>query len=331
MTKLLSLASLAFLLVVSTQVPAQTKWDLTNEYAFNSFIGVGNQQFADDLKKRSGGEVIVAPHFGGALGFKSKDVLDVVGRGAVPLGDAAVGFWIGIDPIFQLSLLPFLVADTKEAFELYQIGKPYYSKVLLKNNQYLLYAVPWPPNGIWSKRPLTSANALNGLKIRTLDPASTNVFKTLNAIPQQLAWADVVPMLATGGIEAVLTSADGGSSAKFWDHVSHFSAINFAWALSMLTVNKDAFDKLSDKNKKAVRDVAGEVEARRWAALDEIVQMRYVEMRTKNVTVVPAIPAEMRARMIKASETSVQDWVATMGPDGKAIIEKFQQRTAKKK
>ena len=330
MTRFLSLATLVFLLAMPAQAPAQTKWDLTNEYGFNSFIGVGNQEFADVLKARSGGEVLVTPHFGGALGFKSKDVLDVVGRGAVPMGDAAVGFWIGIDPIFQLSLLPFLVSDTQEAFALYQIAKPYYSRVLLKNNQYLLYSVPWPPNGIWSKKPIESASSFNGLKIRTLDPASTNVFRALKAIPQQLAWADVVPMLATGGIEAVLTSADGGASAKFWDHVQNFSAINFAWALSMLTVNKDAFDKLSDKNKKAVRDAASEVEARRWAALDENVQSRYAEMRTKNVKVLPAISAETRASMVKASEPAVNEWLGKIGPDGKAIIDSFRNRPARK-
>jgi TRAP-type C4-dicarboxylate transport system substrate-binding protein len=136
-------------------------------------------------------------------------------------------------------------------------------------------------------------------------------------------------MLATGGIEAVLTSADGGSSAKFWDHVQNFSAINFAWALSMLTVNKDAFDKLSEKNKKAVRDAAAEAEARRWAALDENVQSRYAEMRAKNVKVVPAISAETRASMVKASEPAVNDWLAKIGPDGKTIIDSFRNRSKK--
>lgn len=329
MIRFFSCTTVALLLALPAQAPAQTKWDLTNEYGFNSFIGVGNQEFADLLKAKSGGEVLVTPHFGGALGFKSKDVLDVVGRGAVPMGDAAVGFWIGIDPIFQLSLLPFLVRDTQEAFALYQIAKPYYSKVLLKNNQYLVYSVPWPPNGIWSKKPIESSNSFNGLKIRTLDPASTNVFKALKAIPQQLAWADVIPMLATGGIEAVLTSADGGSSAKFWDHVQNFSAINFAWALSMLTVNKDAFDKLSDKNKKAVRDAAAQAEARRWAALDENVQSRYAEMRTKNVKVAPTISAETRLSMVKASEPAVNDWLGKIGPDGKTIIDTFRNRPKK--
>lgn len=326
MTKLSALAAVAFLFAVPTLVSAQVKWDLTNEYGFNSFIGVGNQDFADTVKAKSGGEIVVTPHFGGALGFKSKDVLDVVGRGAVPMGDAAVGFWIGIDPIFQLSLLPFLVDDTKGAFALYQIAKPYYSKVLLKNNQYLLYSVPWPPNGVWSKKPIESAGSFNGLKIRTLDPASTNVFKALKALPQQLAWADVIPMLATGGIEAVLTSADGGASAKFWDHVQNYSSINFAWALSMLTVNKDAFDKLSDKNKKAVREAAAEVEARRWGALDENVQSRYAEMRTKSVKVAPVVSADTKASMIKAAEPAVNDWIGKMGPDGKAILEEFRKR-----
>lgn len=305
---------------------AQVKWDLTSEYAHNSLIGHGNQLFADKVKAKSGGQIVVTPHFGGSLGFKSRDVLDAVGRGAVPMGDAPVGFWVGIDPIFQLPVLPFVVSSTQEAFALYGIAKPAYAKALAKNNQYLVFAAPWPPNGIWSKRPLESAKSFNGLKIRTLDPVSTNTFKALNALPQQLAWADVIPMLATGGIEAVMTSADGGASAKFWDHVTNYTAANVAWALSMATVNKDAFDRLTEAQKKAFREAAAETEAHQWAAVDERVRTSYVEMRAKNVKIAEAAPADMRQALVKAAEPAVNDWIAKVGSEGRSIIETFRKR-----
>jgi TRAP-type C4-dicarboxylate transport system substrate-binding protein len=315
---------------ISTSAAAQVKWDLTSEYAHNSLIGTGNQFFVDKLKDKSSGQIVVTPHFGGSLGFKSREVLDAVGRGAVPMGDAPVGFWVGIEPIFQLPVLPFVVSSTKEALALYEIAKPAYAKALAKNNQYLVYAAPWPPNGIWSKRPLESAKSFSGLKIRTLDPVSTNTFKALNALPQQLAWADVVPMLATGGIEAVMTSADGGVSAKFWDHVSNYTAANVAWALSMATINKDAFDRLSDTQKKAFREAAAETEAHQWAAVDERVRSSYVEMRAKNVRITEAPPADMKEALVKAAEPAVRDWVAKVGPEGRSIIESFRKRTAGK-
>ncbi len=329
MPKLLSLCAAAVIAAASSHAVAQVKWDLTNEYAANSLIGAGNQLLADKIKAKSNGQLIVTPHFNGSLGFKSKDVLDAVGRGAVQMGDAPVGFWTGIDSIFQLPVLPFVVSNTKEAYALYEIAKPYYSKALQKNNQYLVFAAPWPPNGVWSKRPLGSTNALKGLKIRTLDPASTNTFKALQAIPQQLAWADVIPLLATGGIEAVLTSADGGASAKFWDHVQHFTAVDFAWALSMVTMNKDAFDKLSDANKKALREAAGEAEARQWAAVDERVQSSFAELRKHKVSVAATVSPEMKASLAKAGEPMLNEWLAKAGPDGKAIIDTFRKRAAK--
>ncbi len=329
MPKLLSLCAAAIIAASSSEAVAQVKWDLTNEYAAHSLIGSGNQFFAERVKALSDGQLLITPHFNGSLGFKSKDVLDAVGRGAVQMGDAAFQFWSGIDPIFQLAVLPFVVPSTKEAYALYEIAKPYYAKALQKNNQYLVYVATWPPNGVWSKRPLGSTNALKGLKIRTTDPASTITFRVLQAFPQQLAWADVIPLLATGGIEAVVASADGGASAKMWDHVQHFTAVEIAWALSPLTVNKDAFDKLSESNKKALREAAAETEARQWKAVDERVQTNYAELRAHKVNVTTTVPAEMKSAMAKAGEPILKEWLAKAGGDGKAIIDGLRKRSEK--
>lgn len=305
---------------------ATIRWDLTNEYQPSSLIGQGNTFFADKVKELTAGRIAITNHFSGALGFKSKDVLDAVGRGAVPLGDASTIFWGGIDPLFGLSGLPFLTRDAAQSRQLFEIAQPFYEKALAKQNQYLLFVSPWPPSGIWSKRPLGGLDGLRGLKIRTYDPASTNAFRGLGAAPQQLAWADVIPLLATGGIEAVLTSADGGAAAKFWEHTQHFTEISYAMPLSMATINKDEFDKLSAADKKAVRDAASATQDRQWAGLKDRVAENYAEMRAKGMTIATDVPNEMKATFATAAEPIVKEWQDRLGTDGKAILDGYRAK-----
>jgi TRAP-type C4-dicarboxylate transport system substrate-binding protein len=321
------LAVLPLLVGLAAPAWAQTiRWDLTNEYQPNSLIGQGNAFFAEKVKELSGGRILITNHFNGALGFKSKDVLDAVGRGAVPLGDASTIFWGGIEPIFQLSGLPFLTTDADQSRRLFEAAKPFYEKVLAKHNQYLLFVSPWPPSGIWSRRPLENVASLRGLKIRTYDPASTNTFRAAGAAPQQLAWADVIPLLATNGIDAVLTSADGGASAKFWEHVTHFTEANYAMPLSMATINKDEFDKLKPEDKKIVRDAAAATQDRQWAGLRTRVAENYAEMRAKGMTLSQSVSPDIRQAFAQAADPVVQEWATRMGDDGRAILDTFKRQ-----
>lgn len=304
-------------------VSAQTiQWDLTNEYQPTSLIGQGDTFFAEKVKELSEGRIVITNHFSGALGFNSKDVLDAVSRGAVPLGDASTVFWGGIEPVFQLSGLPFVTADVDESHKLFELAKPLYESVLLKYNQYLLFVSPWPPSGIWSRNPLPDVDSIKGLAIRTYDPASTETFRSVGSAPQQLAWADVVPLLATNGISAVLTSADGGVGQRFWEYVKNFSEINYAMPLSMATINKDEFDKLSDADKKAVRDAAAATQERQWAALRGRVEENYATMTANGVTIAKPT-TEMQAAFKAASKSIVDAWVVKMGDEGKAVMEAF--------
>ena len=115
------------------------------------------------------------------------------------------------------------------------MARPHFERVFAKHDQILLYASPWPPSGIWAKQPVDNIGALKNLKIRTYDRNGTITLKAAGAAAVKLSWADVVPQLGTGGIQAVLTSAEGGVNAKFWEHLDHFTEINYAMPLSMVT------------------------------------------------------------------------------------------------
>jgi TRAP-type C4-dicarboxylate transport system substrate-binding protein len=317
----------AAVLAFSTAASAATvKWDMANEYQESSIHGQGQKVFADTLMKESGGSIVVTNHFGGSIGYKSKEHFDAVGDGALPIANTSMGQVAGIEPIFLLSSLPFLVGSADDAKLLWEVAKPHYEAVFAKHNQVLLYASPWPPAGIWSKKPVLSSSNLSGLKIRAWDASGTRTLKTAGAAAVQMSWADVVPQLSSGGIEAVLTSAEGGVNAKFWEHLSHFNAINYSMSLNMTHVNKDAFDALSAEQKAAVMKAAEVAGDAAWAALAERVGQNYKDMRANGITVAETVPAGFLGELNAAGDGVYDDWLSKVGDTGKAILDEYKSR-----
>ncbi len=322
-----AVAALAF--SAGSAVAEVVKWDMANEYPATSIHGEGDSRFAKLIEEKSKGQIVITLHFGASLGYKSKDQLDAVADGAIPIADTYVGPLGGIDPMFLLPSLPFLAATTDEARMLYEIAKPHYDKVFAANNQKLLYASPWTPSGIWAKRPVDGMGPLKNLKIRTYDANGTITLKAAAAAPIQLSWADVVPQLGTGGIDAVLTSAEGGVNSKFWEHLNHFTEINYAMPLNMVHINLDTFNGLSPDLKKAVLEAAEETSAVNWKGLDERRQRNYATMKSNGVTVVTGVSSAYLKALSDAGQGALDEWLSKTGGKGQAIIAEYRKKAGK--
>lgn len=299
-------------------------WDLSNEYQAGSVHGQAAEVFAEKLAELSGGDIRITLHHGSALGYKSLDHFDAVGDGALELASSYVGPWGGIDALFLLSSLPFVTPTAESVWDLYEAAKPEYEQVLTDNNQVLLFATPWPPSGIWANKPVDSMEALRNLRIRTYDANGTITFRAANAAPIQLSWADVVPQLTTGGIDAVLTSADGGAAASMWEHQSHFTEVTYASPLQVLHMNRDVYDSLSDEQRAWVHEAAAAGELHGWRALPERVAQNYAQMREHGMTIVDEVDPAFLAALGEAGAEAIEDWKSRVGARGEAILEAYE-------
>ncbi|WP_282605689.1 TRAP transporter substrate-binding protein [Pelagibius sp. Alg239-R121] len=313
--------------VLAAPAMAQTvKWDMANEYADTSIHGQAQAIFTETAKEASGGSIEITNHFGGAIGYKSKEHFDAVGDGALPIANTSMGQVAGIEPIFLLSSLPFLVGSADDAKLLWDVARPHYEAVFARNNQVLLYASPWPPAGIWAKKPVTSKEELSGVKVRAWDASGTSTLKSAGAAAIQMSWADVVPQLAAGGIDAVLTSAEGGTNSKFWEHLSHFTAINYSMSLNMTHVNKDSYDALTDDQRAALHAAADRASEAAWGALADRVAGNYSDMEANKITVIREAPKAFLAGLSEAGKPVYADWLEKVGPVGQQILDEYRAK-----
>lgn len=323
----MKVAAWSLALLVLAVIPAGAQpivWKLSEEYPATSIPGEGDTTFAALLRDKTAGHIVVEPKFDAALGYRSKQTLDAVASGEVPLGDMYAGALGEMEPVFLLPSLPFLAVTIDDASRLYRAARPVYEAALARHDQKLLFASLWPPSGIWAKRPIADEAALRGLRIRTFDVTATETFRHLGAVPALISFADALPRLRAGELDAVLSSGDGGAGAKLWEVLPHFTEVNYAMPLSVATIGLAAWEGLAPDLQRAVAAAAAETETRQWQAMRGRVDANYQRMRANGVTIAGALDAALAARLHEAGAMAVDDWAARVGDDGAAILSRYR-------
>ena len=321
-------AAWAFALLVLAAAAALGQplvWRLSEEYPASSIPGEGDTLFAALVRDKTAGLIVVEPKFDAALGYRSRQTLDAVASGAVPLGDMFAGALGEAEPLFLLPSLPFLAAGIEQARLLYDAARPAYDAALARHDQKLLFASLWPPSGIWAKRPIADEVALKGLRIRTFDVTATETFRRLGAAPALISFADAMPRLRAGELDAVLSSGDGGAGARLWEILPHFTEVNYAMPLSFATIGRTAWDGLPPDLQRAVTQAAGETETRQWQAMRGRVGANYERMRANGVIIAAEIDPALAARLRQVGAAAIEDWAARVGADGAAILARYRR------
>jgi len=324
--RILSLLAASFLLLHPATTRAQTVWDMPTEYPENAMPGVGVAAFTRRVAELSAGKLAIRPSFDAKAGIKSAGMLTAIAEGKVPAGDAFAGALEAEDPIFALPSLPFLVTSIADAKRLSDIARPHLADVLEKKGLRLLYLTPWPPSGIWSKTALKTAPDLSTLSIRTYDKTSSEVFASVGAKAASISFADTMPKLVDGSLNAVLSSGDGGAGRKLWEYLPNFTEITYSLPFSVAAVNKAVYDGLSADQREAVDAAARQTEAELWTALSTRLQENYARMRQNGVTIESAPAPDIIGALRSAAATAQRAWCGKAGPVCAQILDAYKAR-----
>jgi TRAP-type C4-dicarboxylate transport system substrate-binding protein len=310
-------------ILASRAARAETAWRMATEYPATAMPGEGVRHFAEAATRLSAGALVVRPGFDAPDGLRSAAMPRAVAEGRLEAADAFTGALAGEAPIFELSALPFLTASTADTARLLRIARPAYEAALAARGLSLLYATPWPATGLWSRAPVTGPEALRGLRVRTYDAAGTQVLRAAGAAPERISFADALPRLRTGGLDAVLSSGDGGAGARLWEVLPHFTAIGYASPLSLAFCGTAALAALPEAARRAVEQAARETEARQFEAVATRQVENEARMRANGVTIADA-PA-LREALARAAAPVLADWAARAGAEGEAILAAFRR------
>lgn len=314
-------AALAASLCLSTGLHAQTKWDMATPYPAFNFHSKNIEQFIKDVDTATNGSLKITPHFGASL-FKMPEIKRAVQTGNAQMGEFFLVSFQNESQIFGVDGLPFLVKDYDQAFKLYQAQKPLLEKQLDRQGQILLYSVAWPPQSIFSNKPITSGADLKGLKWRVYSPTTARIGELVGAQPATIQEAELSQALATGVIEGLITSSATGADNKLFEHLKYFYKVQAWIPKNAVTVSKKAFNALTKEQQDALRKAAAAAEERGWKTSREVDEHSLKVLRDGGMKVEEP-SAQLMTDLGKVGEIVVKEWLEKAGADGKTVLDAY--------
>ena len=317
-----ALAACAAMLASGT-VFAQAKWDLASAYPPGNFHTQLLNQFANEVDKTTGGKLKITVHPAASL-FKAPEIKRAVQGGQAQAGEIIFANFQNENQLYGADGLPFLADSYDEAMKLWKAQRPMLEKKLAEQGIMLLYSVPWPPQGIYSKKPINSAADLKGIKWRAYSPATGRIAELVGAQPVTVQQAELAQAMATGLIEATMTSAATGVDAKMWEQMKFYYDVQAWLPKNAVLVNKKAFDALDSASRTALLKVAADMEVKGWAESKKVMSDTTAALKANGMTVSGPSPA-LQADLQKVGQTMLQEWLKNAGPDGQQLIGAFRK------
>ena len=302
---------------------AQTKWDLPAAYPATNFHSENLAAFASDVDKASGGKLKITVHPGASL-FKAPEIKRAVQGGQAQIGEILLVNFQNEWQLFGADGLPFLADSYDESVKLWKVQKPLLEKKLGEQGMMVLYAVPWPPQGIYSKKPLASAADLKGVKWRAYSPATSRIAELVGAQPVTVQAAEVSQAFATGVAESMMSSGSTGWDAKLQEHVKYWYDTQAWLPKNAVIVNKAAFDALDAPTKEALLKAAADAEVRGLAASKKANTESLDKLKGGGMNILPP-PPQLTADMKKVGETLLKEWLDKAGPEGQQLVDAFRK------
>ena len=260
------LLGMGLLGMLAQPAAAQTKLDLSTVWPESNFHTQNAMRYAEEVKKATNGSVDILVKAGGQLGFKGPEHLRAVRDGIVPMADILNIQQVGDEPFMGVESVPFLVGTPEELKILHKYVRPEYDKIAERNNQKILFIVPWPTQYLQLKAKATTVEMLKSIKIRVPDKNAVDMLNAVGMSPVLIPWGETVPALASGVVSGVSTSAVSGVDGKFWEFLKYLLPTNHVWSSEMVTINLDSWKKLKPEERKAMEDIAAKLEPDFWAA-----------------------------------------------------------------
>ncbi|MCA3173942.1 MAG: TRAP transporter substrate-binding protein [Burkholderiales bacterium] len=299
-------------------------WDMPTAYPESNPHTVTIRQFAADLEKATNGQLKITVHSGGSL-YRAPEIKRAVQSGQAQAGEVIMSILENENRIFGLDSIPFVATSFADAERMWRAQRPAVERLLSAQGIKLLYAVPWPPQGIFAKREIRSGADFKGLKWRAYNAATSKIAQMFGAQPLTVQAAELSQALATGVVEATMTSAATGVDSKLWENVSHYIPVNAWLPKNMVMVNQKAFDALPKASQDAVVRIAADAEKKGWdrmrAYTDEATSIL-----AKNKMIVAQPSAQLKQDMDKVGDEMLADWLKATGEEGKRIIDTFNRK-----
>ena len=323
MNQMLRMTAAAGFAVLATSAFAQTKWDMPTGYSDGTFQTQNVRSFVEDVARLSGNKLAITVHSNGSL-VKMPEMKRSVQSGQVPMAEMLVSVLSNENAIFGFDSVPGLVGSYAEARKLYNAARTQLAETLDKQGLVLLYSVAWPPQGVYTAKPITALADLKGTKFRSFNPATARFAELIGAVPTTIQVPEIAQAFRTGVLDAMITSGATGVDSQAWDFLKFFYDTQAFLPQNIVIANKRAYSALPDDVKTAIQNAARVAEDRGWKMSEELNGTHKKTLAEKGIQVLPPTDT-MKAELKKIGETMAAEWAKRAGAEGEKILAEFRR------
>jgi TRAP-type C4-dicarboxylate transport system substrate-binding protein len=305
-------------LMATTVTHAQTQWKLATGYRAESFHTENIVQFARDVERTTSGALRIEVHPNNAL-FKLADIRQAVQDAKVQAGETIMTSMVADLPIAGADAIPFVVGSYGDARRLWKLQRPLIARHFAQRGLLPLYAVPWPPQGLFATSPVQSPADFKGKRMRTYNQSTQRIAQMLGAEPVDVPMVEVNQALASGKIDSMITSAVTGVENQVWGQIGHYYTINAWFPKNIVFANLKAVDALPPDVRQALLSAAAEAEERGWAMSQKAADASTQELASKGMKV-GRVSAVFDAELKRLGERFSREWVQSVGNEANTIF-----------
>jgi TRAP-type C4-dicarboxylate transport system substrate-binding protein len=192
----------------------------------------------------------------------------------------------------------------------------------------VLFAVPWPPQGLYTVHGVESLRDFKGMRFRTYNPATVRIAELVQGQPTTIQLADLPKSLVNGQLDAMLTSSATGIEIKAWSRFKYYYDVNAWIPKNIVVVNTKAFDALDATTRQGILRAAGAAEERGWQSSRER-DRSYKEQLAANGMKVGAPDWALAIGFRRMSEQFTREWLRSAGPSALNILLEYNLQKPK--
>ncbi len=326
MTKLATLMATA---AITTTIAAPVlggshsqKWDMPLAYSATNFHSENAAKFGECVTNGTEGRIEIVTHPSGSL-FKGADIKRAVQTGQVNIGERLLSGHQNENALFGFDSVPFLATSFEASGMLYEAAKPKIEEVLAEQNLTLLYAVPWPPQGLYFRDEVKTVDDMKGIKFRSYNNATSRLAELTGMLPVTIEAAEISQAFATGVADSMISSGATGYDRKVWESLNYFYEVDAWLPRNYVFVNTDAWSGLDADTQAIFTACAATAEAEGLEASIAYTNFTLDGLREGGMTVEKASD-EMVDGLKAVGETMTTEWLEASGGDGAAIVDAFK-------
>ncbi|MGE4585289.1 MAG: TRAP transporter substrate-binding protein [Sphaerochaeta sp.] len=240
--------------------PAVVKFKLAENQPANNPISKGMLMFADLVKQKTNGSVLIDVYLDAQLGNES-ETIDQVQIGSLDFARVNTSALASTADEVGVFTLPYIFTSTDQKYKVLDgsIGQSVMESLKKYGIIGLEFWEAGSRNFYSTKKPIKSLADMKGLKVRVQpSEVAIKMVELLGGAATPMAYGEVYQGLQTGVIDAAENDFVSYYTSGHYEVAKYFSLDGHMAPPAVLLMSQKAWDKLDDSQKQAVRDAAKE-------------------------------------------------------------------------